>query len=206
MPSLPSTIHIFIDYENRKVADFSLAAGKHVRIYLIIGPQDTKLPTSVCLFQQAHPDQLKIIQSPRIGHNAADCVLARELGKVAAEDSAGRFHIISKDADYDILVQCLLGQKRSIARYDSLEKVPALGSLSKDRFAKLSSQLRDAEGNRPKSRAKLESSIQSYYCNTLSPEELENIVHKLSAEGVVSFSDDGQTIYPSVVTRFSCVA
>ncbi|MES2920788.1 MAG: PIN domain-containing protein [Verrucomicrobiota bacterium] len=200
------TNHIFIDYENRKEADFSRAAGKPVRIYLIIGPQDTKLPTSVSLFLQAHPGQLTIIQSPRAGHNAADLVLARELGKAAAEDSTGCFHIISKDADYDLLVQYLLGQKRSVARYDSLEKVPVLGCLPKDHFAKLCAQLRDSKGNRPKNRTKLESLIQSHYNNTLSPEELQEIVCNLSAEDVVRFSNEGKSIYPSVVTKFPRVA
>ncbi len=206
MSSFPSTIHIFIDYENRKVADFSRAAGKPVRIYLIVGPQDIKLPISVSLFLQDHPDQLRIIQSPTTGHNAADRVLARELGKVAAEDPTGRFSIISRDTDYDIMVQCLLGQQRSIARHDSLEKVPALAVLPKDRFAKLSSQLRDPNSSRPKNRAKLESLINSYYRQTLSPGDLEKIVHRLSDEGVVDFSEDGKALYPSVVTQFACVA
>lgn len=200
------THHIFIDYENRKEADFSRAAGKPVRIYLIVGPQDTKLPIAVSLFVQNHPGQLTIIQSPRAGRNAADLVLARELGKAAAEDSTGSFCIISKDADHDLLVQCLLGQKRSVARYDSLAKVPALGGLATDRFAKMCAQLRDSEGNRPKNRTKLESLIQSHYNKTLSPEELQEIVRKLSAENIVRFSNDGKSIYPSVVTKFPRVA
>ena len=76
------TQYIFIDYENVSESDLSRVSGKEVRVFMILGTRHKKLPTSLFLFAQDHPEQVRIIQTPVDGRNALDFVLTLELGRL----------------------------------------------------------------------------------------------------------------------------
>lgn len=89
------TQYIFIDFENVSESDLTRTSGMAVRVFIILGTRHNKLPTSLFLFAQNHPDQVRIIQTPVDGRNALDIVLALELGRTLAADPTGYFHIVS---------------------------------------------------------------------------------------------------------------
>ena len=158
------TQYIFIDYENVCESDLSRVSGKAVRVFMIIGTKHKKLPTSLFLFAQDHPEQLRIIQTSVDGRNALDFVLTLELGRMIAADPTGYFHIVSKDTDFDSVVRHLKGETKLLARHTSLAEIPALRTLE-ERIARIKTELDDPAKSRPSTRKTLENKIQSAFEN-----------------------------------------
>lgn len=194
---MPRTQYIFIDYENVGETDFSRVVGKPVQVFLIVGPKQSKLPTSLFLFTQSHPEQIRIIQTPVEGRNALDFVLTFELGRLFAADPAGYFHIVSKDRDYDSVVQHLKAQNRFVARYGHLSEIPALRT-SDQSLLSLKAELSDATKGRPRTRKKLENKIKSTYGNQAAPELVERTIKNLVQSGILAFGANDKVEYQKV--------
>ena len=188
------TQYIFIDYENVCENDLSRVIGKPVRVLMMLGARHKKLPVSLFLFAQDHPDQIRIIQTPVIGPNALDFVLTCELGKLVATDPEGYFHIISKDNDFKAPVQHLKSQKVRIARHESLDLVPALRN-EKERFDHLRAELKNPDKGRPKKRQALHAKIQSVFDKTLSQENVEEYVRLLTRDEILTISESDNVSY-----------
>jgi len=135
---------------------------------MIIGTKHKKLPTSLFLFAQDHPEQLRIIQTPVDGRNALDFVLTLELGRMIAADPGGYFHIVSKDTDFDSVVRHLKGETKLLARHSSLAEIPALRTPD-ERISRIKAELADATKSRPSTRKTLENKIQSAFENKAEP-------------------------------------
>ena len=182
------TQYIFIDYENVSESDLSRVSGKAVRVFMIIGTKHKKLPTSLFLFAQDHPEQLRIIQTPVDGRNALDFVLTLELGRMIAADPGGYFHIVSKDTDFDSVVRHLKGETKLLARHSSLAEIPALRTPD-ERISRIKAELADATKSRPSTRKKLENKIQSAFENKAEPEFIEKTVKSLVQTGILEFTE-----------------
>ena len=146
--------YIFIDYENVCENDLSRVIDPAIRVFIILGIRHTKLPTSLFLYAQYRPEQLRIIQTQVEGRNALDLVLTLELGRIVALDPEGYFHIVSKDTDFDSIVRHLKGTKKRIARYASLPEIPALWTVG-ERLAFIVAELADTSKSRPGTRTTL---------------------------------------------------
>jgi hypothetical protein len=188
------TQYIFIDYENVNESDLTRVSGKSVRVFMIIGTKHKKLPTSLFLFAQDHPEQLRIIQTPVDGRNALDFVLTFELGRMMAADPAGYFHIISRDTDFDSVIRHLKGEKKLIARHLSLAEIPALRT-PEERLAKIKAELEDASKSRPSTRKTLENKIQSAFENKAEPEFIEKSIKSLVQSGILEFTETDKVTY-----------
>lgn len=193
---MPLTHHIFIDYENVSETDFSRIVGKPVRVFMILGANHTKLPTSLFEFLQDHPDQLRILRTPLTGRNALDFVLACELGQLVATEPESYFHIISKDSGFDALVKHLKGKKRLVARHSSLGEIPLLFT-TEERLLRLYLNLRDPEKSRPNKRKALEAVIQGNFGRSLSSEIVDKTITDLVHRNIIVMSDTGQISYPA---------
>lgn len=191
---MPRTQYIFIDYENVHESDLSRVIGKAVRVFIIIGTRHTKLPTSLFLFAQDHPEQLRIIQTPVDGRNALDFVLTLELGRVIAADPEGSFHIVSKDTDFDSVIRHLKSETRIIARNSSLAEIPALRT-TEERLARLKVELADATKSRPSTRKTLENKIKSAFENKAEPEFIEKTIKTLVQGGILGFNGTNKVSY-----------
>ena len=189
--------YIFIDYENVSESDLTRISGKAVRGFMILGIRHKKLPTSLFLFAQDHPEQLRIIQTPVDGRNALDFVLILELGRMIAADPGGYFHIVSKDTDFDSVVRHLKGEKRRIARHSSLAEIPVLRT-SDERLARIMTELADATKSRPSSRKTLENKIQSAFENKAKPEFIEKSIKAFVHAGILNFTDTDKVDYKGV--------
>lgn len=188
------TQYIFIDYENVSESDLSRVSGKDVRVFMIIGSKHKKLPTSLFLFAQDHPEQLRIIQTPVDGRNALDFVLTLELGRMIAADPAGYFHIISRDTDFDSVIRHLKGETKLIARHTSLAEIPALRT-PEERLAKIKAELADTTRSRPATRKTLENKIQSAFENKAEPEFIEKSIRTLVQSGILDFTETDKVNY-----------
>lgn len=188
------TQYIFIDYENVGESDLSRVTGKSIRIFMILGTRHKKLPTSLFLFSQDHPDQLRIIQTPVDGRNALDFVLTLELGRMIAADPEGYFHIVSKDTDFDSVVRHLKSEKRLIARHESLFEIPALRT-PEERIELIKAELADATKPRPSTRKTLENKIQSAFENKAEQEFIVRTINTFVQSGILDFTESGRVNY-----------
>ena len=188
------TQYIFIDYENVSESDLSRVSGKAVRVFMILGTRHKKLPTSLFLFAQDHPEQLRIIQTPVDGRNALDFVLTFELGRMFAADRAGYFHIVSKDTDFDSVIRHLKAETKLIARHASLAEIPALRT-TEERVARIKVELANETQARPSTRKTLENKIQSAFENKAEPEFIEKTIKSLIQAGLLDFTENDKVLY-----------
>ena len=186
--------YIFIDYENVSESDLTRVSGKSVRVFMILGTRHKKLPTSLFLFAQDHPEQVRIIQTPVDGRNALDFVLTLELGRMFAADPAGYFHIVSKDTDFDSVIRHLKGETKLIARHTSLAEIPTLRT-TEERIARIKDELADESKSRPSTRKTLENKIQSAFENKAEPEFIEKTIKSLIQAGLFDFTETDKVLY-----------
>ena len=192
--AVPRNRYIFIDYENVCEADLSRIVGKSAKVFMILGTRHKKLPTSLFLFAQSHPAQVRIIQTPVDGRNALDMLLALELGQLLAADPDGYFHIVSKDTDFESIVRHLTNEKKLIARYASLAHVPALRTLE-ERLAHLKAELEDSARPRPATRKTLENKIKSVFENKADPAFIQKTIEDFVKTGILDFTETGKVQY-----------
>lgn len=163
-------------------------------MFIILGTRHKKLLTSLFLFAQDHPGQVRIIQTPVDGRNALDMVLSLELGRVLSSDPEGYFHIIAKDTDYDSVVRHLKAEKRLIARHPFLSEVPALRT-PEERLAVIKAELADAAKSPPSTRKTLENKIKSAFENNAEPEFIEKTIKTFLQAGLLGFTETDKILY-----------
>lgn len=188
------TQYIFIDFENVCESDLSRIGGKPVRVFMILGTNHKKLPTSLFLFAQDHPEQVRMIQTPVVGPNALDFVLTLELGRMIAADPEGYFHIVSKDTDFDSVIRHLKGETTLIARHSSLAEIPSLRT-TEERLARIKAELADATKPRPSTRKTLENKIQSAFENKAEPEFVAKTIKTFIQDGIFGFTETNKVLY-----------
>ena len=188
------TQYIFIDYENVSDSDLSRISGKPVRVFMILGTRHTRLPTSLFLFAQDHPEQVPIIQTRVDGRNALDFVLTFELARIFASDPAGYFHIVSKDTDFESVIRHLEGETQFVARHASLTEIPALRT-PEERVARIKNDLADVTRSRPGTRQGLENKIRTAFGNNATPEFIEKTIRSFIQAGILDFTDNDKVLY-----------
>lgn len=191
---MPRNQYIFIDYENVSESDLTRVRNKPVQVFMILGIRHKKLPTSLFLFAQDHPEQLRIIQTLVDGRNALDFVLTLELGRMIAAHPDGYFHIVSKDTDFDSVVRHLKREKILIARHSSLVDIPALRTPD-ERLALIQAELEDASKPRPATRKKLENKIKSVFENVAEPAFVEKAIATWIQSGLLDFTETDKVLY-----------
>lgn len=191
------TQYIFIDYENVAESDLSRVSGKPVQVFVIVGRNQKNLPTTLVMFVQAHPEQVRIIQTPVEGRNALDFVLTFELGRIFASDPEGYFHIVSKDNDFDSVVRHLKAEKRLVAKHELLSAIPAL-KTPEERLLSIKAELSDATKPRPVTRKKLENKIKAAFANQAEPDLVEKTIKSLVQSGILAFAPNDKVEYKKV--------
>jgi hypothetical protein len=99
--------HIFVDYENTRTIDASVLTLERTTFTILLGPQNTKFDITVVEQLIARAGSVEIVRLEKVGKNAVDFALAYYLGRKVAGDSGAYFHIVSKDRDYEPLVEHL---------------------------------------------------------------------------------------------------
>jgi len=115
------TNYVLIDYENVQVTSLALLNGEHFRLWVFLGPDNTKLEVPLVLAIQELRERAVYVTLKTRGKNALDFHIAYYLGALAKADPTVFFHIISKDTGFDPLIQHLRTKGISVARSVSIE-------------------------------------------------------------------------------------
>lgn len=116
--------HVLIDYENVQVKSLALLKGAQFRVWVFLGPGNTKIPVDLVLAMHAFRDRSEYIVLETCRANALDFHIAYYIGVLATADPSACFHIISKDTGFDPLIKHLKSKKIFSSRSASIEEMP----------------------------------------------------------------------------------
>lgn len=152
--------YILIDYENVQPDDFELPAGIDWRILVFVGAKQKRLSLKL------HKQRVEIIPMNGNGRNALDFHIAFALGALSERDPKARFHIVSKDNDYDLLLASVKKKGLRCARVESLnatfqQNKTASTNSTKEPNAETAKPINNSETAKPTTNAKVPASIQA---------------------------------------------
>ncbi|WP_438483153.1 PIN domain-containing protein [Oleiharenicola lentus] len=113
-----------MDFENVSDVDLSLVAGKTVHVTLLIGKNQKKLEVS--LVKQIHQfaAQVELVELAGSGRNALDMTLAYYLGRAAQRTPDAQFCVVSKDKDFEPMLDHVKLNGVNAGRVDAFAEVP----------------------------------------------------------------------------------
>ena len=217
----PPINHVLVDFENVHEIDLAIIGSKAVSFTLLVGPRQTKLDVSLVekLFENAAT--VKLVRLASAGKNALDFTLAYYLGRAVAADPSGCFHIVSKDAGYDPLIEHLGSRHISARRHDSFATLTFAGSAKpvaptppaaaskpkaqakpKARSAmldewesKVLDHLRKPSATHPRTQKKLVSFLVAFFGHKITEAEALNLVEHLGRAGHLAIGEKGAVTY-----------
>lgn len=217
MAAAPFAHFVFVDFENCPKLDLSLVAGQPVHVTVLIGKNQSKLPSELALDLHALGSQVRPVKLEDSGRNALDFTLAYCLGRTAEQWPDAELHVVSKDRDYDPLLRHLVATGIRASRSNAFEDLPFLGARkpparnrpaskkktlpppvdplagrSAEIMARLSSP---ANRNRPATATRLRAYIKANLGNQPSEAQVENLVRALSDHGVLTLTENGRVKY-----------
>jgi PIN domain len=216
--------HVFVDFENVQEIDLGSIGEKSVKVTLLLGRMQKRLEVGLVKQLLQRPSGVRLIEMGVSGKNALDLALAYHLGKAAADDPAGCFHIISKDKDFDPLIAHLKSAGIKAFRHDKISVPAILGTAKpaagpeakpavsvptsrvtasparpagvKDRVAVIAESLRKYVATRPKTQKKLLMYIKTRFRGNLQDGVADKIVYLLVDDGVIFIDPKGKVTYP----------
>jgi hypothetical protein len=122
--------YLFIDYEN--VQPESIAGLEKGNFYILIflGANQSKLNTQLVRSLQPLGTRVEYIILSGNGKNALDFHIAYYIGERAAIEPDAYFHIVSKDAGFDPLIQHLKDRNILASRSSSIGEISILQTSS----------------------------------------------------------------------------
>lgn len=193
------TDYILIDYENVQPKNLGILADHPFKTIVFVGAQQSKLQTDLVIDIQKLGSKAEYIKIGGHGRNALDFHIAFYIGRLSAENEAGRFHIISKDNGFDPLIRHLRDRKILVQREPDLSEIPALRiskaipAENKVEVVKMSLAARGQ--SRPRKLSTLKNTIQSLFKETLQEAELTEIVDALLKRGFIVVNQNNRIGY-----------
>src|SRR5258706_6701147 len=127
-PDLPAPVnHVFVDFENVHKVDLAVIGSKAVSFTLLVGPRQTKLDVALVEKLFEHAVSVQLVRLTSTGRNALDFTLAYYVGRAVAADPTGYFHIVSKDAGFDPLIEHLRSKHIRARRHDDFAALAFTG-------------------------------------------------------------------------------
>ncbi|HUJ44050.1 MAG TPA: PIN domain-containing protein [Opitutaceae bacterium] len=192
--------HVLVDFENVQAVDLGSLGDKPVAVTLLLGRMQKRLEVGLVQQLLQRPSGVRLIEMGVSGKNALDLALAYHLGKAAAADPGGCFHIISRDRDYDPLIAHLKQAGIKIWRHDtfSIQAILPEGkpAATAGKIEIVANRLRRSTTNRPKRKSTLLSHIRAQFQGRLKDSEAGEIVAALVGRGIIGIDSKDKVTYP----------
>lgn len=206
------TNYIFVDFENTQDIELDLIADKPVKVFLILGGKQERLPVALVKTLIKYSSQIQVIETEQTGNHALDFVLACQIGVQSVADPKGYFHIFSRDKGFDAVILHLREQKILGARHEEFAKIPVLVNAAMfstdeqltvptklsatERVTQIAERLSKPKATRPAKRKTLFTYVAANFKKLLSDTEVEAIIAGLVKAKVLSITTDGKVEYP----------
>ncbi|HNT40328.1 MAG TPA: PIN domain-containing protein [Rubrivivax sp.] len=183
------TNFVLIDYENVQPTSLASLNVEHFRVMLFVGANQAKIPFEVASAMQVLGERASYIKIAGNGANALDFHIAFYIGELAAKDPSAYFHVISKDAGFDPLMQHLKTRRISVLRSRSIDDIPLIKVTNTkslpERVSVVIANLRQRGTSKPRAVGTLSSTVASLFQKQLAESELEELLAELQNRGVV---------------------
>lgn len=189
---------VLIDFES--VQPESLAALEHdpFKVVVFVGASQAKIPFAVATALQRMGQNAEYIKISGNGKNALDFHIACHIGQLAERDPTAYFHIISKDAGFDPLIQHLKSKKIFAARSSTIGDIPLVKSGNKKSAAERAqlfiAKLQQPKVTRPRTIKTLSSAIGSFFHKQLTDVEISAVIAEMRKSGFISV-DESEVSY-----------
>lgn len=184
------TNYVLIDYESVQSEDVSALKQDHFRVIVFVGARQTKIPFETAAALQQMGSNAEYVKISGTGPNALDFHIAFYIGQFAEKDPEAYFHIVSKDAGFDPLLNHLKTRKIRALRVKTVRDIPLLRAgnarSTADRIALIVDYLHKRGAAKPRTVTTLTSTIGALFLKQLSPDEIGALLTALQARGYVS--------------------
>jgi len=189
------TNYVLIDFESVQPESLKLLADDHFKVIVFVGASQTKMPWEVVdTMQRRGKESGQYIKIAGNGPNALDFHIAYYIGRIAVQEPAAYFHIISKDTGFDPLIQHLKSQEIFSARCARIEDIPLLkqtmSKSAEERADLYLEKLRDPKVTKPRAMKTLRSSVLSFFQKQLSEDGLAAVIAAMRASGAVAVENE----------------
>ena len=188
--------HVLIDWENVQPASLELLDREDVRVHVFTGALQKDIQLDKAAALQPMGTRAQYIRMARSGRNALDFHIAFYIGQLSVTDKTAFFHIISKDKDFDPLIEHLKSKKILCARSTTVEEMPFVKVASaKTPSARMTLVLAGFPAEptkRPATLKTLSSAINSRFGKSLAEEEVAAVIAALVDGGHISI--EGQKV------------
>lgn len=193
MAANPSPInYIFVDFENVPQIEVSLLGRKAMAFTLFLGPK-CKMDGAVVEKLMLHADSVQLVRLGTAGNNALDFVLSYYVGRAAASDPGGVFHIVSKDTGFDPLVAHLKSRNLQARRHNDF--APFAPAKAPTLHAKTLEHLKKNAAARPKTRTTLEHQVKALSGNKATDAAVAAVITKLTKANQITITPTGAVTY-----------
>jgi len=183
------TNYILIDFENVQSKWLEHLTHDHFKVFVFVGASQAKVPTEFAQSLQPLGTRAKYITISGNGSNALDFHIAYYLGQLAAKEPSACFHIISKDKGYDPLIQHLNSRKILARRVETIAEIQVAKPNStspQKRIAQIRARLQAFKAAKPRTVKTLSSTINSFFPNQLSDDDVASLVQSLATQGFLT--------------------
>lgn len=182
--------YVLIDYENVQPAGLSALDQDHFKVMVFVGASQTRLAFESAAALQRMGSKAEYIKISGNGSNALDFHIAFYIGHLAAQDPTAYFHIVSKDAGFDPLVQHLKAKKIFAARSKDVADIPLVKAATtqspQDRLDLVVARLQQLAASKPRTLKALSSTIGSLFQKQLAEEEVASMVSELRSRSLIA--------------------
>jgi hypothetical protein len=121
-----ATNYVLVDFENVQPDSLAALANGPFRVKVFVGAAQAKGRIS---FELSHSMQMlgasaEYVRIARTGKNAVDMHIAYYVGRLLEKEPGAMIHIVSKDTDFDPLIEYLNAKGSSCKRVKTIAEVP----------------------------------------------------------------------------------
>lgn len=189
------TNYILVDYENVQPSpeELALLKGRACKVKVFVGAKRSTLPVPFVTAMQSLGSDGEYVLLKASGNNALDFHIAFSIGLIAAQDPTQFFHIISKDKDYDSLIENLKTTNVFVRRSESIADIPYFQRLVPVTMDVLLNtvieRLKEWKQNKPGTEQALRNSLPVLSGKELLEEQRDDLLIALCKHGVVKVVD-----------------
>lgn len=181
---------VLIDYENVQPEAVAELDKEHFRVMVFLGANQTKVSTAFAEALQRMGPRAEYIRISGNGHNALDFHVAYYLGQLAGKEPDAYFHIVSKDAGFDPLIQHLKSKKVFAARSKDVTEIPlvkvANTKTPSEKIAAIVGNLQQRGAAKPRTVKTLCSTVNALFQKSLPDDELQSLLQVMQAQGLLT--------------------
>ena len=123
------TNYVLVDFENVQPDSLAALATGQFRVKVFVGASQAKGRISFELVHsmQALGTNAEYVKVARTGRNAVDMHIAYYVGRLLEKEPNAAIHIVSKDTDFDPLIEYLHAKGSTCKRVKTIGEIPTTG-------------------------------------------------------------------------------